>query len=77
MANVNFQELYKGSMLPDGRPGGILMEMHRSGRSITQHQRVRWHRNRLMYLGEQYLRIVGSTVRTLAPTDRIDRKSVV
>jgi hypothetical protein len=58
-------------MYGNKKPGDILPSLFRSGREVIKQQRTRWHRNRMMYQGEQNIRIVGSTVRTLAPTEKL------
>ena len=53
------------------KPGMTLRDMQKRGRSVSQTQRTRWLSNRLYYLGEHYLRIVGKSVRTLAPPEKL------
>jgi hypothetical protein len=45
--------------------------MLQAGRAVPDSERTRWQVNRYMYRGQQWLRVVGSSVRSLAPTDRL------
>lgn len=51
--------------------GAELRRMQMAGREVVRSQRPRWQRNRLFYLGHQYLRTIGNSVRTLAPVERL------
>lgn len=53
------------------KPGMILQDMQKRGRAVNENQRNRWVRNRLYYQGEHYLKVVGRSVRTLAPPERL------
>lgn len=71
-------QLLKQLWVPRGewsqrRVGGVLSDMHKRGRALAQTQRTRWIRNRLFYLGEQHLRVVGRSVQTLAPPERLPK----
>jgi len=66
-----YAQLYRGEAKRKQTLGARLTELYREGREIQRRERVRWQRNRLMYRGEQYLRVVGNNVRTLSPVDRL------
>ena len=70
---ITFGQLYRprNNSYANKKPGDVLPSLQRSGREVIKSQRTRWHRNRMMYQGEQNIRIVGSTVRTLAPTEKL------
>lgn len=66
-----YAAIYRGERNRKQSLGAKLTELYGSGREIQRRERIRWQRNRLMYRGEQYLRVVGNNVRTLAPIDRL------
>lgn len=66
-----FAGLYRGEATRKQSIGAKLTELYQSGKEIQRRERTRWQRNRLMYRGEQYLRVVGNNVRTLSPVDRL------
>lgn len=66
-----FAGLYRGEQTRKQSLGAKLTELYQSGKEIQRRERTRWQRNRLMYRGEQYLRVVGNNVRTLSPVDRL------
>lgn len=63
--------LYRGEAQGKDSLGRKLAELYQSGRELQRRERVRWQRNRLMYRGEQYLKVTGNNVRTLSPVDRL------
>ena len=71
--SITFGQLYRPKVgaYAKKKPGDVLPSLQRSGREVIKTQRTRWSRNRMMYQGEQNIRIVGSTVRTLAPTEKL------
>lgn len=66
-----YAALYRGEAKRKQTLGAKLTELYQSGKEIQRRERTRWQRNRLMYRGEQYLRVVGNNVRTLSPVDRL------
>jgi len=66
-----YARIYAGEAKNKKTLGQKLQELYREGKTIQRNERVRWQRNRLMYRGEQYLRVVNNSVRTLSPTDRL------
>ena len=66
-----YASLYRGEQRRKKTLGQRLQEFLRDGKEIQKNERVRWQRNRLMYRGEQYLRVVNNSVRTLAPGDKL------
>ena len=66
-----YAALYRGEITRKKTLAQRLVELLRDGKEIQKTERTRWQRNRLMYRGEQYLRVVINSVRTLAPSDKL------
>jgi hypothetical protein len=66
-----YASVYRGEATGKDTLGRKLQELYRQGREVQRKERIRWQRNRLMYRGEQYLKVVGNSVRTLSPVDRL------
>ena len=66
-----YAALYRGEITRKKTLAQRLVELLRDGKEIQKTERTRWQRNRLMYRGEQYLRVVNNSVRTLAPSDKL------
>lgn len=65
---MKLYELYNGK---DKNPASVCVQMLRAGQASIRKERTRWHRNRQMYLGNQWLRVMGSSVRTLTPAEEL------